>query len=144
MSLIQTDLPDFCLSASIKGNLLVNNDRAVVVASSQGAKGLALWQLSSTMHMLQGPSAGLIFAPGTSVATALHTQTCWLPASGELAGKDFSDRLSANDSHRDGRWEKEDTGCHFDSCKNSSNRWLLANVSTVVMPPPTPPPPNDI
>lgn len=70
----------------------------------------------------QGPPQDL-FQLTTSAATALHTQTCWLSASAGPAWKDFSDRLSANDSHHDGGWEKEDTACHFDSCNSSSN-WV--------------------
>lgn len=115
------------LSVSINGNQLGNDDRAATVAYLLVADGHALWQLSAAMTTLPGPSLGLISAQYISCSSTSHTDLLIISISGP-AWKDFSDRLSANDSHHDGGWEKEDTACHFDSCNSRSN-WMASRQS---------------
>lgn len=110
------------MSVSINGNQQGNDDGAVTAAYLLVADGHGLWQLSAAMTTLPGPSLGLISAQYISCNSTSHTDLLIISISGP-AWKDFSDRLSANDSHHDGGWEKEDTGCHFDS-SNSSSNWV--------------------
>lgn len=73
------------------------------------------------MTTLPGPSLGIISAHHISCNSTPHTDLLIISISG-VALKDFSDRLSANDSNHDGGWEKENTACHFDSYDGRSSR----------------------
>lgn len=118
---ISTDLPSSGPSVSVNGNQQGNDDWVATAAYRLVADGHGLWQLSSAMTTLPGPSLGIISAQHISLSSASHTDLLIISICG-AARNDSSDRLTANDSRRDGGWETENTACHFDSCNSSSSR----------------------
>lgn len=80
---ISADWPSSGPSVSVNGNQQGNDDWAATAAYRLVADGHGLWQLSSAMATLPGPSLGIISAQHISLSSASHTDLLIISICGE-------------------------------------------------------------